>query len=446
MKTSARSRPTAALLVALVLLAAGCGSGSGGSSRGGGGGRASEVPTSTSATSDARQAPTLAEAERAKGTVTFCVGQDTSASQRAAADAFNARYARRGIRLRMLELPGSADDQRTQFIRRQRARSGECDIFSSDVVWTAELASQRWLLDMSDYVNQRRPEFIGSTLSTVRYDGRYWGVPQQTDAALLYRRSDKVPELPSTWQDVYQAAREQGGIVYPGAADEGLTCSFLEVAFAAGGTVLSEDGKTSEINSPENLKALQLMVDGVRTGAAPKAVTTYTEEQSRRAFESGGPAFMRDWLSAYVLDRQAPEVKGKVKSAPLPSFDGGGTSGVLGGRNLVISAFSKNPEAAVFAVHYLTSPQVIRTDATRFSLAPVLEATYDDPAVQKALPFAAQLKRAVSRARKRPVSPVYPQISQAIYQNVNAALSGRLSPQDALDQADEQIRRALARR
>jgi multiple sugar transport system substrate-binding protein len=42
------------------------------------------------------------------------------------------------------------------------------------------------------------------------------------------------------------------------------------------------------------------------------------------------------------------------------------------------------------------------------------------------------------------VSPVYPQISQAIYKNVNDALAGRTSPADALKKADSQINSALS--
>jgi multiple sugar transport system substrate-binding protein len=42
------------------------------------------------------------------------------------------------------------------------------------------------------------------------------------------------------------------------------------------------------------------------------------------------------------------------------------------------------------------------------------------------------------------VSPVYSQISQAIYQNVNKALAGQMSPQDALTTADASINKALA--
>ena len=42
------------------------------------------------------------------------------------------------------------------------------------------------------------------------------------------------------------------------------------------------------------------------------------------------------------------------------------------------------------------------------------------------------------------MSPVYPQISQAIYKNVNNALAGRASPPEALKKADSQINSALS--
>jgi multiple sugar transport system substrate-binding protein len=53
------------------------------------------------------------------------------------------------------------------------------------------------------------------------------------------------------------------------------------------------------------------------------------------------------------------------------------------------------------------------------------------------------LRDGVTNARARPVSPVYPQISQAIYKNVNAALSGSMSPEDAVNQANSDIEKAL---
>jgi multiple sugar transport system substrate-binding protein len=434
-------RLVTASLAAVAMFVVACGGNNGGGGGGGGGASTQE----TGVTKGVAKAPTLAASQNAKGSVTFCLGKDTAGNQTAAVKAFNKKYGGQGLTAKLLEFPTSADEQRNQFVQRQEAKSGECDIFFSDVIWTAEFAAQKWLLDMSDYVNQRKAEFIPSTLETIHFDNKFFGVPQATDAAFIYYRDDKVSTVPDTWQALYTEAKSKGGIVYQGASYEGLTVDYLELAFAAGGQVLSADGKKSAINSPQNLKALQFMVDGIKSGAAPKAVTTYMEEESRRAFESGKYAFMRNWPYAYALGNQkGSKVAHKFKVAPFPSFEGAGKAGILGGHNLVISAYSKNPQAAVKLIDYLTSPEVEKINAAQFSIAPTLNATYDDAAVKKALPFAQELRQAVTQAKARPVSPVYPQISQAIYRNVNAALSGQMSPQDALKKADSQINSALA--
>ena len=63
--------------------------------------------------------------------------------------------------------------------------------------------------------------------------------------------------------------------------------------------------------------------------------------------------------------------------------------------------------------------------------------------MQKAQPFSDELKTGVEQAKTRPVSPVYSQVSAAIYKNVNKALSGNVSPEEALKQAQTDMDRAL---
>jgi multiple sugar transport system substrate-binding protein len=298
---------------------------------------------------------------------------------------------------------------------------------------------------MTPYIEKRKAEFIPSTLSSVTYEGKTWGVPRVTDAGLLYYRKDKVKQVPATWQDVYKDAKAGKGIVYQGASYEGLTVNFLELAFAAGGKILSDDGKKSVIDSPENLKALQFMVDGIKDGAAPKAVTTYMEEEARRTFEAGRADFERQWPYAYALgNMKGSKIAGKFDVAPYPEFEGGGKAAILGGHNSVVSAYSKNPGGALKLIDYLTSEKRMTKNAVKFSKTPTLTASYEDPAVKKALPFIDQLKQAVEQAKSRPVSPVYSQISQAIYKNVNNALSGSTDPKAALSKAQDDMDKALA--
>jgi len=250
-----------------VLAVAGCGDDGGG----GGAGGSEEQGT----TDGAKKAPTLDAAKGGKGTVTMCAGKDTSGALTEAIERFNKEHAAQGLKVKKLELAADATEVRNQFIQRAQAKSDECDVLQSDIIWTAEFAQQGWIMDLSDYANARKDEFIPSTLSSYDYDGKLWGLPQVTGAGLLYRRSDQVADAPATWQELYAEGAKDDGFAYQGAPYEGLTCNFVELSSAAGGTILSEDGKKAEFDSPENLKALQLMVDGMKSGGAVKASRTF---------------------------------------------------------------------------------------------------------------------------------------------------------------------------
>jgi trehalose/maltose transport system substrate-binding protein len=426
----------ALLAVCLAVVVAACGSDSGG----GGGGSEKKI-------SGAKVIDPASMDSPPKGTIHYCQGKDTNGSAHELVALFNKKYASQGYKVELTEFPASADQQRAQFIQRQQAKSDDCDVFSSDVIWTAEFASQKWLYDMTPYVEKAKDKYIAAPLETVHYGGKFWGVPASSDAAFLFYRTDKGGGAPpTTWQEVYSQAKSNGGIVYQGAPYEGLTCDYLELAFAAGGKVLSDDGKKSEINSPANVKALQLMVDGIKDGAAPKAVTTYMEPETDQAWDSGRYGFMRNWTYAYALHngKDSPKVAHKYKVAPLPTFEGAGKAGILGGHNSVISVYTKNPGLALKYADFTASPEWQKIQLLKYSGASVVPDVYSDPDVKKAIPYAAELLQALSQAKARPVSPVYPQISQAIYKNVNNALAGRVSPQDALKKADSQITNALS--
>ncbi len=422
------------LMAALALaVVAGCGSDDSGGTAG---------TSETGSTKDAK-AIDVSAMDGAKGEVTYCTGKDTTGETKEWSKQFNAKYESQGLSVKVVEFPASADEQRNQFVQRQEAKSDDCDVFRSDVIWTAEFASQKWLYDLTPYMDKVKDRFFDSSLETATYDGKIWGVPSYTNAALIYYRTDKVDAAPTTWQQVYQEAGDKGGIVYQGASYEGLTCDWLELAFAAGGEVLSEDGTKAVIDSPENVAATKLMAESISSGAAPKAVTTYMEPESLAAWQTGKPAFMRNWPYAYGLSQDTAKLKGKFAVAPLPEYEGAGKASILGGGNSVISVYSKNPGGALAVVDFLATQDWQTTLTAKFSQASPLKATWDDPEVQKAIPFWKELRQAIEQARARPVSPVYPQISQAIYKNVNAAISGQTSAEDAMKQAQSDIQKAL---
>ena len=420
---SLRLMAIAAAVAALAI--AGCGDDD--DDGGGGGGAAADAEQVTQA--------------KAQGDVTWCIGKDTTGAFTTVVENFNKENPKANVKL--LELPTAADEQRRLQVQRLRAESPECDLLGMDVIWTAEYAAQGWLVDVTEAVEKRKGEFIPSTLETARWDGKYWAVPFNTNAGFIYWRTDQAGDQPpESWESMYQTARQENGIVYQGARYEGLTVNFLELLYSAGGSVVNDDATEATADSQETRDVLEFMQKGIEDGAAPKAVTTYMEEESRRAFEAGNATFMRNWPYAYALGKES-KIADDFAVTTFPEYGGNPGAGVLGGYDLAISAYSENPEGALAFANFATSPDAQVIQASKASLPAVLTDVYDDPQVKKALPFAAELRKAVEQAKPRPVSPVYPQVSEAIYNNVFAVLQGEMTPDEAATKMNEDIQTAL---
>src|ERR671922_2523388 len=144
---------------------------------GGGGGAAADAESVTQA--------------KPQGDVTWCIGKDTTGAFTTVVDNFN--KANPGANAKLLELPTAADEQRRLQIQRLRAKSPECDVLGIDTIWTAEYSSQGWIYDLTKVINDRKSDFIKSTIDTAKYNGKYWAVPFNTNAGFLYYRTDEIP-------------------------------------------------------------------------------------------------------------------------------------------------------------------------------------------------------------------------------------------------------------
>ncbi|MFI2564148.1 ABC transporter substrate-binding protein [Paenarthrobacter sp. NPDC018779] len=382
-----------------------------------------------------------ASGANASGAVNICGVKDASGIYKGTAEAFTKANGK--VTAKYTEIGATTDEARTQIVQRLEGKSTECDIFLSDVIWTSEFASQGWLLDQTKLVEANKDRLIPSTVETTKYQDKYWASPFFTNAGLIYYQKDKVAK-PETWQQLYaEAAKAPGnGFVYQGKQYEGLTVNFLEMLYSAGGEVLDDQGNV-KIDSQETRDVLNFMTDGLKNGSADRAVLTYNEDPARLAYESGNFGYQRNWPHVYRLLNATP-LASSFGVAPLPAWEGGKASGVLGGWNLAISAHSTNQAGAVAFIDFATTPDWQKHVAMDYSQAPVNEAAYSDPAVLQKMPFATELLASVKGAKPRPISPVYPQISQAIYKNVYAVLSGTASTEDAVKKMADEITTAKA--
>jgi multiple sugar transport system substrate-binding protein len=376
------------------------------------------------------------------GRIVYCSDPGTSSQLRRSVRDFNRSSERGTARVELVaDIPLTADNQREAYL--ERIRSGGCDVMYLDIIYTPEFASKDLLKDMTAYLER---DDLGSAIMpemmrTAEYGGKHWAVPKQFDAGVLYYRRDKG-DPPRTWKDLAAAAEPDPGKP-PGLrlqldAYEGLTVTFLELAYAAGADpIISDDGKTANLDQPGTRKALELLRSMIARRAVPESETRLTEENSLRLFSLGRARFLRSWPYAEARLRELAEEAEREgsKSArvrretvenlgvvALPSWTRGGRRvAILGGHNLVIARTAKNPQGALHLIRFLTSKEQILRDAKEASLAPVLPSlntrreVTDSPALMAARD---------DRLEVRPSITSYWRVSRAISTALRQILRG----------------------
>jgi trehalose/maltose transport system substrate-binding protein len=219
-----------------------------------------------------------------------------------------------GNTVKVLPAPERSDERYFSYLDRLDRRDPGVDVLQVDIVWPGALAPH--LVDLTPSVPA---EVLGAHLPGIlaadTVDGRLVAVPWFTDAGLLYYRRDLLERhgvpVPETWGQLGEAAlavqeaeRAAGdgdlwGLVFQGAAYEGLTCNALEWVSAYGATLLDAEGGVA-VNDPRAAFALGQVASWVGTVVPPR-VTRFNEEDARRSFQLGDAVFMRNWPYAWAL-------------------------------------------------------------------------------------------------------------------------------------------------
>ncbi|EJJ26739.1 ABC transporter substrate-binding protein [Rhizobium sp. CF142] len=356
-----------------------------------------------------------------------------------------------GNTVKIVTMPSSSTEQFSQYRLWLAAGNTDVDVYQTDVIWAPQLADQ--FVDLKDATKDVVGDFFPAIVASQTVNGRLVAMPLYTDAPALFYRKDLLEKYgkqpPKTWDEMEATAKEiQGkeraagqkdlwGYVFQGNAYEGLTCDALEwVKSSGGGQIIETDG-TISINNEKAAAALDRAKGWIGT-ISPSGVLAYQEEESRGVWQTGNAVFMRNWPYAYALGNGADSpVKGKFDVTTLPvAAEGDKPSSTLGGWNLAVSKYSKNPDVAIELVKFLTSKESQKQRAIELSNLPTLSALYDDKDIAAAQPFMPNWKPIFENAVPRPsaVAKVkYNEVSAKFWTAVHNTLSGSGTAEENLE-------------
>ncbi len=382
-----------------------------------------------------------------RGPITYVQGKDNSNVVKPLVEKWNAAHPTEKVTFK--EQTDQADQQHDDLVQNFQAKNPNYDVMSVDVIWTAEFAAKGWLQPLKDKQAIDTSKMLPATVKTATYNGVMYAAPVSTDGGILYYRKDLVPTPPKTWTEMMgmcsiAKAKKIGCYAGQYFKYEGLTVNVAEAINSAGGTIVGADGKPT-VTSPEAKKGMQNLVTAYADGSIPKEGITFKEEEGRLAFENGNLLFLRDWPYVYNLAKTdgSSKVKTTFAMAALPGISGPGASS-LGGHNAAISVYSKNKATAADFLKFLTTTEQQTAFVTQGSLAPVLTALYDDPALVAKFPYLTPLKTSLQNAVPRPVTPFYPAVSKAVQDNAYAAIKGEVPVDTAMSNMQKAIQAAGA--
>jgi multiple sugar transport system substrate-binding protein len=336
----------------------------------------------------------------------------------------NGRYT-----INYIKLPNIADQQRELLVRRLAAEDDSIDLASLDVIWTAEFAEAGWI---RPWEGERRSvaeeDKLEGPLKTVDFQGKVWAIPHTSNTQLLWYRKDRVDTPPEdfTWDEMIDDAVEKGtGVEVQAAQYEGLVVWINALIAGAGGRIVNEQGDV-EVNDTAK-RAAEIESKLAKSPAAPPGMSTNREDQARIGFEEGRSDYEINYTFIYPSAAEVGEdFQKNIGWARYPRTDKDKPSRPpLGGFNIAVSEFSKNPDLAFEAAECLASPENQALSAELGGLPPTTESVYSNPKVEKAFPFADELRTSIDAAGPRPVTPAYSDISLAIQKTYH--------PPDAVD-------------
>ncbi|UXN68688.1 sugar ABC transporter substrate-binding protein [Devosia neptuniae] len=321
------------------------------------------------------------------------------------------------------------------------------DIVSFDNPDFAMFSSRGAMLDITDRIAAstviKADNYFAGPLNSVSWEGKYFGIPKYTDTIGVFYNKDLfakagITEPPTTWEQLAEYAEKLTdpannvyGVTFSARAGEEGTFQFLPLIQMSGGSY-------TDVNTDGAIGALELWKKIIDNGWASKDVLSLGQWDSTGTFNSGNAAMAIS--GPWEVDRMVEDAKFDWGVALLPTLtEGGDRSSALGGFDWGIMSTTKHPDEAFRALEYFASQ-----DNRIFAEFGSIPARSDIPlpASGNALKDAALkvFQEQLKYAQPRGPHPEWQKISKAIYDAMQAALTGQMSAKDALDQAEATIK------
>jgi multiple sugar transport system substrate-binding protein len=301
---------------------------------------------------------------------------------------------------------------------------------------------------VDDYLTRHgisKDDFYSESLNELSYDNKLYGLPLTVDARALFYNKKLLAEAglqpPTTWDELEAAAAkltkwngDKLEVAGFSMADLGLFNMYLQ---QAGGTMLTEDGKTN-FNNEQGKQVLEFWDRMMNKDKVYKVGFELGLGEGQDAFVTGKVAMLYSgpWmLSTY--NKYGKDLEYGV--VPPPAGPNGDKGSVMGGFGLVIPEGSKHHDEAWEFIKWWTANKDNALLWAKTSLnLPGFKPSMEDPFF-KDDPLWKPFMETLEFAKVRPSHPGYSVMeTDALAPNLQLNQQNKLSIEDTLKKSQEQ--------
>jgi multiple sugar transport system substrate-binding protein len=305
------------------------------------------------------------------------------------------------------------------------------------------------LAPVDKVIEPAKSSFLPGALNALTVDGKIYAAPiYHTVTTTLYNKKllDKagITTPPQTWDEIKAAAPKlkAAGVAtldYSASPSATMNLNFYPLLWQAGGSVFSDDGKKATFNEAPGVEALTFLTGLYNDGAIPKSALTNANVVADAAL--GKQQVAMGFANTLADAKTAATTWGAdnvIVGLPLKGKKqvGFGLPGGLG-----VNAASKNSAGAEKFLSFMIDPkQEVSLGTASGYLSPRTDAKVPAKDAE-----AAKFADALQYAFPGQPNPAARQVNALLAVELQAALTGKKTPQQALDDAAKQANDLLSR-
>ncbi|WP_405055751.1 extracellular solute-binding protein [Kribbella sp. NBC_01505] len=302
---------------------------------------------------------------------------------------------------------------------------------------------------VGDVVEADKAKFLPNAIPGLTVEGKVYGVPiYHTVTTTIYNKTvltkAGISKPPATWDEIKAAAPKLKAagfstLDYSGSPEATLNLNFYPLLWQAGGKVFADDGKSVTFNQAPGLEALTFLKTLWDEGAVPKSALTNGNAIDDQPIGKGQVAMAFTATPANAASAAKAWGATNVEvGAPLTGAKQVGY-GIPGG--LSLNGASENLAETKKFLSFMTQPPQLEA----LSKATGYFTPRTDAKVEVTDPLTLKFGPALQYTYPGEPNPAARQIMSLLSVEIQAVLTGKKAPQQALDDAAKQANGLLTR-